>query len=189
LHESREAPHAVEKNTRIYVYDRTANKNEPYELADMERIESLLNRRRRLVDQRELELQENRARASRTMHPSICPIRWISISPVYPWRNIHDQYDCKGFHQQNLIGLFSGHWTYQTIPGGSFGIGRWQEKGRGPLCMACSSLSANGTLFAATYTDESFYDNKTLFSLTEPENSEKIWVNMRRFREMTETDS
>ena len=50
VRESREAPHAVEKNTRVYVYGRTANKNEPYELANIERIEYLLNRKSRSPD-------------------------------------------------------------------------------------------------------------------------------------------
>ena len=73
--ESREAPHATEKNTRVYVYERTGNKNEPYELADIDRIEHLLNRRRRMVDPREAQLQENLARGCRPRSRRVCQKR------------------------------------------------------------------------------------------------------------------
>lgn len=182
--ESRAAPHATQKNTRVYVYERTGNKNEPYELADIDRIEHLLNRRRRMVDQREAELQENLSRGSRVMHPSICPIRWISASPVYPWRNIHDQYDCKRFHQMQALGLFNGHPTYQTVPSGSFSIVRQQDRTGALIAVACSSVSANGTLFGMTYTEETIHQNDTLFGPHEAEKPGKMWVNMRNCREM-----
>lgn len=182
--ESREAPHATEKNTRVYIYERTANKNEPYELADIERIEHLLNRRKRIVDQREAELQENLARGSRVLHPSLCPIRWISVSPVYPWRNIHDQYDCKGFHEMQGLGLFNGHPSHQTVPGGSFSIVRSHDPTGALVAVACSSVSANGTLFGMTYADETIYQNDTLLGPHEAKKPGTMWVNMRRFREM-----
>ena len=184
--ESREAPHATEKNTRVYVYERTGNKNEPYELAEIDRIEHLLNRRSRMVDQREAELQENLARGSRVLYPSICPLRWISVSPVYPWRNIHDQYDCKGFHQMQAFALFNGHPKYQTVPGGSFSILRSQVRTGAFIPVACSSVSANGTLFGMTYTEETIYPNDTLFGPHEAEKPGTMWVNMRNFREMIE---
>ncbi len=185
--ESREAPHATEKNTRVYIYERTANKNEPYELADIDRIEHLLNRRRRMVDRREDELQENLSRGSRVLHPSICPIRWISVSPVYPWRNIHDQYDCRRFHEMLPLRLFNGHSSYQTVPGGSFSIVRQQDHTGTVIPVACSSVSAIGTLFGMTYTEESKHQNDTLFGPHEAEKPGKIWVNMRNFREMIES--
>ena len=186
VNESREAPHAIEKNRKVYVYERTDNKNEPYELADMDRIQYMLVRRQRLIDQRESELRENLARGQRVMHPSICPIRWISISPVYPWHNVHDQYDCKGFHEQHPLVLFAGHLTYQTIVGGSFSIVRQQKVGGAWIPVACSSVSANGTLFGMTYTEETVHDNQTLFKPDGQEEGGKMWVNMRNFREMTE---
>jgi hypothetical protein len=185
VNESREAPHAIEKNRKVYVYDRTDNKNEPYNLADMERIEYLLIRRRRMVDQRESELRENLARGHRVMHPSICPIRWITIGPVYPWRNVHDQYDCKGFHQQQPLMLFSGHPSYQTVPGGSFSIVRKQHVGGGWIPVACSSVSSNGALFGMSYTEETLSDNPTFFNADGKEPPGELWVNMRKFREMT----
>ena len=185
VNESREAPHAVEKNRKVYVYGRTDNKSEPYELADMDRIQYLLARRQRLVDQRESELRENLARGQRVLHPSICPIRWISISPVYPWRNVHDQYDCSGFHQQQPLVLFPGLMTYQTIVGGSFAIIRHQQEGGARIPVACSSVSANGTLFGMTYTEETLNDNRTIFKPGSKEQRGKMWVDMRKFREMT----
>jgi hypothetical protein len=186
VNESREAPHAIEKKRKIYVYDRTDNKNEPYQLADMDRIQYLLTRRQRLVDQRESDLRENLARGQRVMHPINCPIRWISISPVYPWRTVHDQYDCQAFHQQQSLALFSGHPTYQTFVGGSFSIVRQQKEGGASIPMACSSVSANGTLFGMTYTEETLTDNQMLSKLGGQERPGKIWVDMRSFRQMTE---
>ena len=187
VNESREAPHAIEKNRKVYVYDRTDNQNKPYELADMDRIQYLLTRRQRLVDQRESELRENLARGQRVMHPSICPIRWISISPLYPWRNVHDQYDCRLFHQKHPLFLFSGNLTYQTIVGGSFSIIRQQKERRAGIPVACSSVSANGTLFGMTYTQETLYENQTLLKEGEQEPAEgEMWVNMRNFRDMAE---
>jgi hypothetical protein len=151
----------------------------------MERIQYLLARRQRLVDQRESDLRENLARGQRVMHRSICPIRWISIGPVYPWRNVHDQYDCAQFHQHWPLPFFSGgRETYQTIVGGSFSIVRRQIHGNPLIAVACSSVSANGNLFGMTYTEETLTQNETLFQLVGQEEPGKMWVDMRKFREM-----
>ena len=184
VYESREAPHATEKNSRVYVYDRTSNTSEPYDLADIARIEYMLDRRKRLVDQRELDLRESLARAAKVMHPSICPIRWISIGPVYPWRQVHDQYDCRVFHERNRWALYRGHPTYQTLPGGSFSKLRAEREGGGMLCMGCSSVSANGTLFGIGYAQETLRENTTLFSRNEPEKPGNMWVDMDHYRKM-----
>ncbi len=186
VNESREAPHAVEKNRKVYVYNRMENRNKPYELADMDRIQHLLARRQRLVDQRESELRKNLARGQRVMHPSICPIRWISAGPVYPWRDVHDQYECKVFHEREHLMIQPGRLSYQTVVGGSFSIARQQVEGGSWVSVACSSVSANGTLFGMTYTQETLDNNQSLLRPGSQEQRGEMWVDMRHFREMTE---
>ena len=145
----------------------------------------MLSRRNRLTDRRELDLQASLARGLRLMHRSICPIRWISIAPVYPWRDIHDQYDCGVFHKRQTWAMQNTHWSYQTVPGGSFATGRRFEGNRRTQCMACTSVSANGTLFGMYYTSETMLNNTTLFQETEENIPGKMWVDMDNFRKMT----
>jgi hypothetical protein len=45
IHESSEAPHAIQNSTRVYI--RTGNISSPYDLAEIDRIEYLLKRRER----------------------------------------------------------------------------------------------------------------------------------------------
>ena len=187
IHESREAPHAVEKNRKVYVYERTENKNDPYELADMERIERLLRRRNVLTDARETELQQNLKRAERHMHPSACPIKWMSVSPVYPWRELCEPSACRPFHQLLPFPqhLWNGaQWSFQNCVGGSFGSGREQRKDTAPICVAVSSLLANGTMFGIGYGSEARGDNETLLTIEEDPAKAKMWMNHRNIRDM-----
>jgi len=59
--ESRLAPHAVEGNRKVYIYERTASRNRPYALADIGHIERLLARRQRFTDERDKWLEDNLA--------------------------------------------------------------------------------------------------------------------------------
>jgi hypothetical protein len=187
VNESREAPHAIDKNRRVYVYERTENKNEPYDLADMGRIEHLLRRRNQLVDSREAELQANLDRAARHMHRSECPIRWMSVAPIYRWRELHDPYACVHFHtlQSFPNRIWEGaHWSYQNCVGGSFGSGRVQRQNSSPVCVAVSSIASNGTFFGMGYAQEAIYDNNTLLTPGEDPAQGKMWMNHRNIREM-----
>ena len=189
VNQSREAPHAIDKNRKVYVYERVDNINEPYELADLARIEHLIARRQQLVEQRETELEANLARAERQMVKSNCPIRWMSVSPVYPWRDLHDPYACVSFHKHFPPNLWSGaQWRFQSFTGGSFAIGQVFQQGKTPICTCVSAVSANGTLFCMTYTAETMQDNNTLFNPNgaDYEMRAKMWVNLRGFREMAD---
>lgn len=187
VNESREAPHAVEKNRKVYVYERTANKSEPYELADMDRIEHLLRRRSQLVESREAELQANLNRAARHMHRSECPIRWMSVAPVYPWKELHDPYTCAHFHQQQSFPLHiwnGARWSFQNCVGGSFGAARIDRQNSTPVCVAVSSVSSNGTIFCMGYAEEATVDNGTLLMPDENPVAANMWMNHRNIREM-----
>lgn len=51
--ESKEAPHAVDKRRKVYVHERTDNKNDPHVLADIDRIKYLMDRRHGIESRRE----------------------------------------------------------------------------------------------------------------------------------------
>jgi len=190
IHESREAPHAIDKNRRVYVYERTNNRNEPYVLADVQRIEQLLRRRDRFADDREAELQQNLQRAARHMHPSVCPIKWMSVSPVYPWREVCEPSVCRTFHEQTLIAdrLFkAAEWGIQNCVGGSFGTGRMERAGTAPICVGVSSLVSNGTLFGIGYERAASVNNPTLLTTSEDLSRGKLWMDLDNIRKMSES--
>jgi hypothetical protein len=77
--ESIEAPHAIENSTKVYI--RTAATTEPYDLADMDRIEYLLKRRQQPERRREELIGEM---ASRSAYALVVPGVRVVVSPVYP---------------------------------------------------------------------------------------------------------
>ena len=187
INESREAPHATEKNRRVYVYERTSNKNEPYELAQVDRIEQLFKRRDVMVDARESELKANLERAARAMHKSKCPMRWISVSPVFPWREVGDPITCVEFHKRQHFPMRlweTAHWNVHNAIRGSFATGRATRDVSAPICVGVSSISSNGAFFGIAYTGESTNDNATLLTTDEDTSKSKPWVNLRPIREM-----
>ena len=187
VNESREAPHATEKNRKVYVYERTGNKNEPYELADMHRVEHLLRRRSRLVADRESELQANLDRAARHMHESECPLRWMCVAPVYPWREVHDPFTCAQFHQLQSFPLRiweGARWSYQNCVGGSFGSAYAERQESTPVCVAVSSISSNGTIFCMGYAQEATSNNTSLLMPDENPAKAKMWMDHRNIRDM-----
>ena len=76
--ESIEAPHAIENSTRVWI--RTASTTEPYELAEIDRIAYLLERRRQPEQHRE-ELIERAA--GRSPYQNSQRVR-VVVAPVYP---------------------------------------------------------------------------------------------------------
>jgi hypothetical protein len=77
--ESVEAPHAIENSTRVYV--RTASTSEPSELADIDRIEYLLQRRRDSTAARERII--DRAHRRSYYGPAAHRVR-VVVCPVFP---------------------------------------------------------------------------------------------------------
>lgn len=77
--ESIEAPHAIENSTRVYI--RTGSVSQPYELADIARIEYLIKRRQEPERRREEIIQQMAARfAYRETQERIR----VVVAPVYP---------------------------------------------------------------------------------------------------------
>ena len=148
----------------------------------------------------EFAVEAHLKRAERHMHPSACPIKWMSVSPVYPWRELCEPSACRPFHQLLPFPqhLWNGaQWSFQNCVGGSFGSGRAQRpstatghsdraqrQGTAPICVAVSSLLANGTMFGIGYGSEARGDNETLLTIEEDPAKAKMWMNHRNIRDM-----
>jgi hypothetical protein len=78
--ESTEAPHAIENSTRVYV--RTGNTTEPYDLAEIDRIEYLLKRRQQPEQRREQLIAQMAARSPYQLFNA--PAVRVVVAPVYP---------------------------------------------------------------------------------------------------------
>jgi len=83
--ESVEAPHAIENTTRVYI--RVASVNQPFALADIERIEFLLARRRGPSERRE---ELIRLAQQRSPFTNVVPRIRVALSPVYPHKTMLD---------------------------------------------------------------------------------------------------
>jgi len=173
--ESLEAPHAVNG----LIYERTGSQGTPYQLSNIDRISHLLGRRGRIEEQR-IELISNELKRAvrqlveirrvlaanaglnptspETKHPRGLPVRWASVIPVYPWRDLCTPQVC----HDSLILFHTGgpSLTWQKVPGGAF------AKNKIPIAMmsgksaeaSCCSLSTKGHVFAIECTtDPLFY--------------------------------
>jgi len=96
VHESFEAPHAVDSSTRVYV--RVASTTQPYELADIDRIEYLLKRRQEPERRREELITQA---AGRSPYKSATNRVRVIVSPVYP-RGIVVPYESLYERAENL---------------------------------------------------------------------------------------
>lgn len=81
IEESDETPHAVRNNTRVYL--RTGNRNQPEDLATVERIGWLQNRRAQSLALRERLLQQAEERFERAGYFQM-PLLTLALSPLYP---------------------------------------------------------------------------------------------------------
>jgi hypothetical protein len=95
--ESKEAPHAVEKRRKVYVYERTDNKTDPHVLADIDRIKYLLDRRTAIESKRETLIGKGLARLTEELEKAPNPKCWVSVAPVYPWRELCRPSECYHF--------------------------------------------------------------------------------------------
>jgi len=86
VHESIEAPHAIQNSTRVYI--RTGSITQPYEMAEVDRIKYLLDRREKPLKLKEELKQRAYGRISNFLggfKPQI-PYVCISILPVFPYQ-------------------------------------------------------------------------------------------------------
>lgn len=114
--ESPQAPHAIQNSTRVYI--RTGSITQPYELAEIDRIEYLLKRREKpqITTQQIIDRTEERIKSLFiTDTPSITVI----VRPVYPHRPIISTGDIYEFAREaDLSWLYSsrvmGGWIAST---------------------------------------------------------------------------
>lgn len=88
---SPEAPHTVEGRK---VYERTGSISKAYDLAHIDRIEYLFNRRSKLDEERESTRASAIERVRHYISPQLRPTIWLSIAPLYPWRPLCRPSDC-----------------------------------------------------------------------------------------------
>jgi hypothetical protein len=170
IDESPDAPHAVDG----LVYERTGSQGKPHRLSHINKIAHMLRRRNRIEKQRlDLAITELR-RASRqiadirltlannaglvptspaTKYPKGLPLRWASVIPLFPWRDLCTPKKCF----QNLV-LFqrnSPQLVWQQVPGGAFGKQPIPiDTGMSTAEARCCSLSAKGHVFAIECVNE-----------------------------------
>lgn len=82
IHQSEQAPHAIANNTRVYL--RTGNRNKPEDLARIDDIEWLKNRRQKSEYLRESLFSRSKDRAARRTKPANSPWLTLALSPLYP---------------------------------------------------------------------------------------------------------
>lgn len=187
--QSRTAPHAIEKNRHVYVYERSASRSDPFELADIDRIEHLLRQRQKLIDGREANLGANIEKARRFLKNSVCPIRWVSIAPVFPWRAINDRDKCVSFFQLDHVQQSicpNIHWSTQNAVDGAFAVGKTQvSQDPTPIQVAVASVQEHGTLFGMAYGLEALYDNDTLLKGVPDLPKGKRWMRLDGIESMS----
>jgi hypothetical protein len=155
VHESPEAPHAVDQGRRIY--ERTDNVNDPIRQAHVDRIAQLLRRRERLEEQREGLVKAAILRGGRHLWAQGNPVRWASVIPLYPWRDLCTPQRCFELH----AGWdFAARHPVQRMPGGSFVQTLQQNLEEGEVQRQirrvgrCTSLEARGHVFAVEVCSE-----------------------------------
>jgi hypothetical protein len=127
--ESREAPHAVDDGRKVY--ERTGSTTKPYDFACIDRIRHLLERREKIEEHREAIRREAIARAERIMEEALRPLAWVSVIPVYPWRDLCSLNAC--FESQvrrcRAVRTPAMYREPQRIPGGAVSrtIGRFRN--------------------------------------------------------------
>jgi hypothetical protein len=174
--ESPEAPHAV--NGGRHIYERTGNQGKPIDFAHIDRIRHLLSRRRRLDEERERSIQQAIERTvnqlgGRRLHlvqpPGIVgpdeegehwmkvPLRWVSVIPFYPWRDLCSLQECYvRHHAQEFLAV-----QVQRVPGGSLALREAFLDRAKPIGR--SILTTKGHVFAIECAHEAQvdYENST----------------------------
>ena len=161
VNESPEAPHAV----KGLVYERTGSQGTPYQHSHIDRIGHLLGRHNQIEEQRLVLVSDELKRATRQLaevslelgdtvglmtpctaagppRPRGLPLRWASVIPVYPWRDLCTPHTC-----HDLMTLFlarGSSFNSQKVPGGAFARRRIPVGFSKSAEAACCSLSTRG---------------------------------------------
>jgi hypothetical protein len=142
VHESPDAPHAVDGGRAIY--ERTEDVGTRIKPSHIDRIKHLLDRRERVVEQRRALIDAAIQRAKRHC-PTDFAMRWASSIPLYPHGPLCTTEQCFRAHQQGSL-----HSSFfQRAPWGSFARSSlYGVEGRTEL-LGCSSIDSIGHVFAA----------------------------------------
>jgi len=101
VHESVNAPHSIQNSTRVYI--RTGSVSQPYELAEIERIDYLLKRRDQSTKLKDDLIQNANMRFTQLLggaNPKI-PYMTVTITPVFPYQPIISLDDMFSFGDQH----------------------------------------------------------------------------------------
>lgn len=109
VHESIQAPHAIQNSTRVYI--RTGSRSQPYELAEIDRIEYMLKRREKPEKLKEdLRVAALNRVQLFLREPVIAPYFYISILPVFPYQpliSLDEMYAfCRGIRYGSVENLY-----------------------------------------------------------------------------------
>jgi Putative DNA-binding domain len=131
------APHAVDQSTKVLV--RTNDIGSRFDLADVDRIEHLLERRSRIAQARDSTLSQNIARLERHQPlRGFVPMAWFSISPEYPWQSVCTQTTCLEFITDNEM---------RRGPFGAIHYYRETEPNNEAIHSVLTSVNANGAIY------------------------------------------
>jgi hypothetical protein len=160
--ESPEAPHTINNGRRVY--ERVQGQNDFCDFADIGRIQHLLDRRADSEARRETNITSELERSMRQLSrprwkaaslagialeippvetgPLHIPLRWASVIPLYPWRDLCEPEEC--FRR---IRAWRRSEVPQRVPGGAFTFFAHYLCGE-RLLAGCYSLASKGHAFA-----------------------------------------
>ena len=202
---SPEAPHAIDGK----VYERVRSQNdgkEFYEHADIENIRHLLDRRASHERIREGEIQKEIRRAVARLGPSreelremvrakgqspetlgipLLPLRWFSVIPLYPWRDVCTPGAC----YRSLSGFIDGPVDQvQRVPGGASGLrfhpGSISSSPPRKVPMGYASASRLGHIFEAELPDEAGFSADWSWDSFIGEPSQHLFMDFTKAREL-----
>src|SRR4029077_6603530 len=184
------------------IYERTGNLNTPYDLADIDRIQHLLNRQQKIEQERVAYINDEIARSTRllaeprlqlaqlagirphlpkpAMAPQTLPLRWASVIPFYPWRSLSDSEQC-----WHALRLGQDPRDVQRIPDGAFARKRDSFNSQN-FVIGTRSLTSKGHLFVIECTVETVQ----LYQVQREsmgDNREYRWLSYELFREFAQT--
>lgn len=86
VEESLQAPHAIQNSTRVYI--RTGSQSNPYELAEIDRIEYLLKRREQPIATKEAIIGRADERFKTLVLKTPAPYISVVLSPTFPYQPV-----------------------------------------------------------------------------------------------------
>jgi hypothetical protein len=168
--ESPEAPHAVDG----YIYERTGSQGDRIYYAKIDSVSRLLNRRGRIEEERREFVAVELKRATHQLAgtssllggqaglvrspdeepaPRGLPLRWASVIPVYPWRDLCTPGTC--YESLSEFDPTIPHRLWQKVPGGALlKIKEHVPDSAAAVTVGIRSLSTKGHVFAMDCTME-----------------------------------